>query len=442
VKSIIPPTIGKVLAVVGFKGSREDGLRAVWKSAEKRNIHGGIGLLTLLVFYDGPFQFTDVDFDVPSATENRQDQFSNGKITQAGYGEPTLLHPGKKLESSLLNARALFPHSALWLLQEGRMLASKGRLEEAVELMDSLTRKIEMKQVEALLVFDRAMILIFMNKYERAAKDFLRLVDINAWSHALYFYFAGACYLESWRMCETKLTVPTGKDDIDLSKKEWYKEQAEKYLSSAPEQVGKRKFMSKPMPFDRFLLRKTNSIKEISKRKNLSLVDSCGTSLIHELSYFWNGYNRMPEENLKLAIKLLGFNADPDSEYALLNSDGKSYSKILPESKDESMIRYTLQAITLRRLGKIEEGRKILDSNVLSEFVLPNNKFIKMTNDPWLYPISMYERALFCWKEKSVDGLEDAKEWLKNASEYSDDYELSTRVGMKIKAATDRLENL
>ena len=70
---------------------------------------------------------------------------------------PTLLHPGKILEDALLQSRALFPNSALWLLNEARMLSGKGRLEEAVALMDSIdVSKIRMRQVKSLMIFDRA----------------------------------------------------------------------------------------------------------------------------------------------------------------------------------------------------------------------------------------------------------------------------------------------
>lgn len=60
--SLLPPAIGAVLSVVGFRGSREEGLRLVWKATKQRNVHGCIGLLALMFYYDGPFQFTDDDF--------------------------------------------------------------------------------------------------------------------------------------------------------------------------------------------------------------------------------------------------------------------------------------------------------------------------------------------------------------------------------------------
>ncbi|KAG7891006.1 hypothetical protein KL936_002290 [Ogataea polymorpha] len=472
VLSLIPPAIGRVLSVVGFKGSREHGLKMVWNAAKERNIHGGLGLLALLVFYDGPFQFTDVDFDLPSTIELKKMSSQSShtlvttesvgrkakverkmeleKMASVGDGEPTLLHPGPKLVSVLLHARALFPNGNLWLLQESRMLASRGRLEEAVELMDT-AHKSEMKQVDALLGYDRAMILAFMHKFDRAGREFLELVNINSYSHGLYVYFAGACYLECYRMCITGLNIESDvPDKVDLTKKDYYKEQAEKHLKAAPSLIGKKKFQSKIPPFEKFIARKLKQIEKTQQATGLPFLDCIGTSLIHELVYFWNGYNRMTEEQLRLSIELLGYSADAikDRDLDLENPvTHEPYSKI-SEAREEAMIRHTLQAISLRRLGKIEEGSKLLDSAVISNMtengkVGVNQKLLKLTENPWLYPTALYEKALFCWKQQGFDGLEESKNWLKKSQTYGgDDYELSTRVSMKTKAALDRLEDI
>lgn len=467
VLSLIPNGIGKVLSVVGFKGSREAGLQMVWNAAMERNIHGGIGLLALLVFYDGPFQFTDVDFDVPSASElnstpppvpsvssKQENKIISGEKSNLELAKEktnlertatlnqhvtTLLHPGDKLVKVLLHARALFPHSNLWLLQESRMLASRGRLTEAVEMMDSSTKS-QMKQVDALLGFDRSLILVFLHNFDRAGKDFVELVKINSYSHALYIWFAGACYLEAYRMCSANL-IPED-SDVDISKMAEYADLAEKYLNEAPKLIGRKKFLSKVPPFEKLIDRKYKQLISIkNSNPKLRLIDCVGTSPIHELAYFWNGYNRMSKEHLELTIKLLGYSStsklDEDSDLNLTKEDGKPFSKI-KESESERLIRLSLQALSLRRLGQIKRGQSILDEQVIPKFIN-----LKLAVDPWIYPTVLYERALFCWKLKGVSGLDECMSWLKKSQVYGgDDYELSTRVTMKTKAAIDRLEDL
>lgn len=418
VLSLIPPAIGAVLSVVGFHCSREEGLRLVWKSTKDRNIHGGIGLLGLLFYYDGPFQFTDIDFDIPAARDD------NLPVTE--MDRPTLLHPGKILTSALLQARALFPNSALWLLQEARMLSKQGRLKEAVDLLDSIDHNtIEMKQVKALIVFEKATTLVYMHEFERGAETMLIMLSISEWSHALYTYFAGCCYLEMFRKYE--MGILNGENAAE--KKAYYKERATDLVFESANMVGKKKFMSKILPLDRFLLRKVDQFKKFqSIIKSSDPLDSIGVSPVHELIYFYNGYNRMTMKELNLSLKSLTEYRNPTIDL---------------QNPDQELIKDLLTSLVLRRTGKIEEGCKILDTQVLPQlFTIQNDKvkYIKKTEDPWVYPTAFYERALFSWKLKGMNGLHEAHEWLIRAQNYQDDYELSTRIGMKIKAAKDRVE--
>ncbi|KAL3241178.1 Iml2p [Nakaseomyces bracarensis] len=427
VLSLIPPAIGAVLSIVGFRGSREEGLRLIWKATKDRNVHGCIGLLALMFYYDGPFQFTDVDFDIPAATTNTtksSDSDSEGESTISidEMDGHMLLHPGHILEESLLHARALFPNSALWLLNEARMLSSRGRLQEAVELLDSIDiETIHMRQVKGLLVFDRAITLSHMQQYERAAEDLLSLLKISDWSHAFYTYFAGCCYLENYRMAKAGI-IP---DD----KIEFYRNKAEELIFGAPKLLGKKTFKSKNLPLDRLMIRKVEQFKSTQKKLGLKdPLEAIATSPVREIAYFYNGYNRMCKKDLEIAQKMLTEYHNP----AIDQND-----------PDQELVKNILVSLTLRRLGNVNEGAKLLDQKVLPSIYYMQNgkvKYIKKTEDPWAYPTALYERALFTWKLDGMDNLAECKNWLVIAQNYASDYELSTRVGMKIKAALDRVE--
>ena len=428
VLSLIPPAVGAVLSVVGFKGSREEGLRLIWKATRQRNVHGCIGLLALMFYYDGPFQFTDDDFDIPASSKDAEN--SEISLTRS-YTNPSdfnsmsndkLLHPGKLLEDSLLQARALFPHSALWLLNEARMLSSRGRLSDAMNLMESIdVNDIHMRQVKVLMVFDKANTMVNLHDFERAAEELIFLTGFSDWSHGFYTYFAGCCYLEKWRMCELGL--------IKSENSQIYRERAEKLILSAPDLLAKKTFRSKNLPLDRFMTRKVEQYKVVQSKLGCKfLVDAIATSPIHEIMYFYNGYNRMNNDGLVLTKRLL-------TEY--------TNKAIELHDPDQELINNLLLAITLRRLNEHEKGCKILDENVLPKlFTLQNGKvkYIKKDNDPWAYPTAFYERALFAWKEGGVDKLPEIREWLVRGQNYADDYELSTRISMKVKAALDRVE--
>lgn len=416
VLSLLPPAIGAVLSMIGYTSSRETGLRLVWKASKCRNVHASIGLLGLMFYYDGPFQFTDDSFDIPPKESNADE--ANGELSTA-----TLMHPGHLLEESLLRARAFFPNGALWLLNEATLLSSKGRLKESVEVMDSKsTEDIHMRQVKSLFIFDRSITLIHLHEYERAAEESLSLLEISEWSHAFYSYFAGCCYLECYRMCTLGLN--------ESSKCDYYRERAKELIFSSVDLLGKKTFKSKNLPLDVLVLRKVTQFKEMQQKLGVTdPLDAIGVSPIHEILYFYNGFNRMPAESLEISEKLI-------LEF--------TNSAIEAKDEDQELIKKFFETLILRRKGKLEDGIELLDKEILPKFVYFENnkvKYIKKTEDPWLYPNALYERALFAWKSEGIDGLPEVKEWLHRAQNYADDYELSTRVSMKIKAAIDRLEH-
>lgn len=456
VLSLIPPAIGKVLSIVGFKGDRDIGLRMLWRTAiTARNIHGELALLCLLVFYDGPIQFIDVGFQLPGHEDNNVTNVLslNGRSTVSDKELTDIIkNPNLYTPQLLSKARSFFPHNALWLLQEGRMHAAQGDIHKSIELMQNFTddpnTSIQMEQVEALLTYDRAIFYAFCHDYDKAARDFIRMTDISSWSQAVYLFMAGVCFLEKWRMMimgEIKYT-----DEVSKNKDmEFYAQKAEKYLKLAPTYVpghgvnaakkrGGIGGSNKQMPFDKFVLRKTRQIEERQRKyPELQYIECVGTSLVHELAYFWNGYNRMLQEDLELLHRMLEFSAS-------------SYAKF-PESQDEAMIRHLFQSLALRQLGKPAEGVTILDIEVTSKYVLNDLvpfKFTKMTYSPYLYPTALYERAMFTWVMKSKNdaklAIDETVKWLEKAEIVSDigDYELSNRTSMRIKAATERLEQL
>lgn len=304
------------------------------------------------------------------------------------------------------------------------MLSGKGRLEDAVALMDSIdVNKIRMRQVKSLMIFDRAITLIHLHEYDRAAEDIMSLLDISDWSHAFYSYFAGCCYLENWRMIQM--------GDLKNDKEDFYKEQATKLIFNSVDYLGKKTWRSKNLPLDRFVARKVEQFKAMQVKLNLTNpLDAIATSPVYEIAYFYNGFNRMSKKHLEISKRML-----------------TEYKNPAVESNDpnQNLIRDFLVSLSLRRLDKIEEGCKLLDEKVLPAFfsVSEDNyvSYVKKYEDPWLYPSALYERALFCWKLNGVEKLPECKEWLNRAQNYMDDYELSSRVGMKIKAAIDRVDS-
>lgn len=312
------------------------------------------------------------------------------------------------------------------------MVASKGDMRRAVEIMDDTTNgPIEMKQVEGLMLFDKTIMLVVLHEFETAADNFVRLVDLNSWSHAFYYYLSGACHVELYRQNKTS--------NPDYAAK--HKKLATAAIEKAPTLVGKKRFMAKSMPFDMFVLRKINQWKHISQSEKIDLIDAIGTSPIHEVIYFWNGFCRMPKDLLEKSFTYLAYSSNEQSPPT-------------KETEDEQITRCLLQSVVLRFLDKSTEGLSLLDTYVLpkiwtphpnkghTESGLPKVQYHKHHKDAYAGPSAIYERGIFEWKQNGLESANRVKDYMELATAWADDYELSTRVGMRIKSATDRLETI
>lgn len=464
VLSLIPPAIGKALSVVGYKGDRELGLKMLWQTAVScRNVHGQMALLFLAVYYDGPVQFFDDNYEFP-AKERRVGNgivFDDSKKEMTGKDFNIVFEsPHFHIAQLIKESKRHFPNNALWVLEEGRGLAYKGDLSAAIKTMQTFTdnpsTSFQMQQIEALFVFDRALLYAFKHMYDEAASDFIYMTKINNWSNAVFFYFAASCYLSKLRMIKMDMCEVENKEES----LRYYQGLAEKYFKEAPNYVpgygskaskkGGNNGRNKKMPFDFFLLRKLGQVEERQKvHPELSFLDCFGTSPIHELIYFWNAYKKMGKEELELSLRVLAYSGAPDKEYSA-NTGRKTYTELM-ESSEEAIIRYFLQSVILRRLNKIHEGNELLDKYVLAAYGLLITKVSKSSYSPYLYPTLLYEKSLFIWiKEIHKDGanvkaaLRESRELIQKADTVSNagDYELRNRTSMTIKAANDRLDQL
>jgi hypothetical protein len=465
--SIIPPTVGKVLSVVGFKGSKEEGLAKLWAAVDAPNVHGAIALLALLQYYDGPTQFSDIVLPSDAASisngssrgtsvlsgdasessdRSSDDVHHNTPIKPFPTGasrlyrqEEEIQEAKRKLSSALITIRERYARGALWQLQEGRMVGAKGDLIRSVEIMDDATNgPIEMKQVEGLMLYDKTMSMIVLHRFEESAENFVRLIELNTWSHALYMYLAGACYVEIYR-----LNRETNPEKAAEAKKK-----ATECIEKGPLMLGKRKVMARAMPFDIFVQRKVKLWKQVASQKKLDLVDAIGTSPIFEVVYIWNGFSKMPKDKLEIALKSIGYSGATGTPYA------SSKAPPLEESDDDFITRTLLNGVTLRCLGRFDESVELLEAHGLPKIWtptpakgqsisgLPKVQYHKHLREPWVGPSTIYERAVLEWKIHGMHRIQTTRDLIDFAIHWDEDYELSTRIGFKIKSAKDKLDAL
>lgn len=155
--SMVPPAFSKLLYIVGFRGDRQRGLRMLWQASKFHTLTGAIAALALLAFYNGFVRCCDV---LPDASGNEEEDVE-------GY-------PMQRLANLLADMRERFPKSQLWLLEESRMEGAHRRVERALELL-ATAEKSPLKQVEALLVFERSIDAMYVHDYQLCADSFLEV---------------------------------------------------------------------------------------------------------------------------------------------------------------------------------------------------------------------------------------------------------------------------
>lgn len=417
--SMIPPAFGKLLFIIGFRGDRDRGLRMLWQASKFHNINGAMAGLILLGYYNTIIGFSDIIPDQgPSIAEDAVE----------GY-------PKQRCDALLADMRIRHPKSQLWLLEEARMQAANRNLSAAIHLLEN-SPKSPLKQVEALEMFEMALDAMYMHDYTLCASSFIACVSLNNWSHALYYYIAGAAHVELYRHYKT--TSPRAAAI--------HAQKANDFLRTAPKHAGKKKFMARQLPFDVFVTRKLNKWEQRAQEWKVSLIDAVGVSPIEEMIFLWNGYKRMNVAQLQASMAALAW-----SETPTLNP---TWSR---ESHDEHAILSLLRGGTLRNLGQWDQAAAALQSGVLS---IDKAELKGGFKDDWTAPAAHYEMAVICWMRKrdpssspfvnresaSTDERSDeaswvqqCKAWIEKAARW-ESYELDARIGLKIATAQDTLK--
>ncbi|EXJ77344.1 hypothetical protein A1O3_09570 [Capronia epimyces CBS 606.96] len=419
--SVIPPAFSKLLYIIGFRGDRERGIRMLWQASKFPNINGGMASLVLFGWYNGLVGFCDIIADPdPSKPDDVE-----------GY-------PAARLEALLVEMRKRYPKSHLWLIEEARMAASKRQLDSALKIL-SVPGTSQLKQIEALHMFEKSLSAMNAHRYQLCADSFLTCADLNAWSQGLYSYIAGAAHLSAYRYDKT------------LSKAEAQKHAklAEEYLKAAPTRVGKKKMMGRQLPFDGFVVRKIAKWEERAVRWKCNFIDAVGVSPLEEMIFLWAGYKKMDASQLQSSLENLAWS--------------ENTPRWPQEDADERAILAVLRAVILRNLRQHEESAAILSQNILNRSAFD---FTGQYKDDWMVPTAHYELAVNLWMQRTEYGqihgtkfvtdpgekvppvvpahdarlvkecqahLEKAKAWGK--------YELDARLGLKITAALNAVKH-
>lgn len=384
--SFIPPSFASLLKIVGFKGDRERGMQMLWQATKFHDIHGAMAGVVLMGYLNG---FTSICDIIPST----------------GQGS----YPKQRCKVLLRTMRERYPKSHLWLVEESRMMAADRELEGAVALVNEAGES-PLRQLEALSWFERSLNNMYMHHYEGTRGAFEKCIELNNWSHALYWYICGSAYVELYRHSMT----------TDLTAAAKYATEAKELFQKVLPNIGKKRFMGRQLPFDVFVNRKLQKWEARAKEWNCDMIDAIGVSPLEEMIYFWNGAKRMRMDHLETSLENLAWSESPANPH---------WDK---EDLDEKSILAVLRASIYRNMGRTAEAKAILEKEVIP---VDKTLFKGGLKDNWTAPCARYEMAANLWREADVDSrpgehmdtLNKCKEWLQEVTAW-DGFDLDARL--------------
>ncbi|KAJ3986595.1 hypothetical protein F5890DRAFT_1502964 [Lentinula detonsa] len=339
--SLLPKRVQSVAGLFGFAHSRRLALQALAVSAgyaAEGEVHGVFAGLVLMTYHGAVLLVSGYQAD-----------------------EARII---REYESVVSGIEARYPKGALWILNrakilrmtydpEGAIRVLKAGLEETKE--DAANEHGEgFKQADTLLVFELAWIYLSQRQYAESAEAFIKLTELNSWSHGTYYFIAAGCHIS--------LALSDG---VSHEEKEKYLDKAQELLDAIPNLLDKRKVGGKDLPTEVLIKKKLAFYKEKQKRQGgeeRNFARCIRISPAEELGIFWNNHNRISPSNAEVHIREWSALSPPvgiDSPYMSRPITTSSTSPDL-DTPDELALRLLLLGIAHRSIGCV--GLRIKDS--------------------------------------------------------------------------------
>ncbi|KAK7420891.1 Mitochondrial outer membrane protein iml2 [Neonectria punicea] len=412
--TLVPPAFSRILSVVGFSGDRERGVRMLWRSTAYTNVNGAISAMILLAYYNGLLGVVDILPDQKDFDEH------------ADVVGP----PREKCDELLASMRLRYPDSRLWRVEEARQHANEQNLPKAIEILTT-GEPSRMKQVAAVNNFELSISYMFTQDWNGMRDCFLRCLEVNDWSPALYYYMAGSASLELYRDARHS-------GDEDEARRQ--KTKAEDFFRKAPSVVGRKKFMARQLPIESYLHRKIQKWEDRAKVAGVDLADAIGPSPALEMAYMWNGPKRMGPVELERGMANLKWERCTAKEELV---------EAIKKEVDEMGIWALLNATLLKRMGKFDEARVLLDEHILKQ---DKSAFKGPTRDDYVQAAGNYEVASIAWVECCNPPAGTVDEVAAYRREKFDEcqrqldvvkvweaYYLDARIGMRVQSGLETL---
>ncbi|KAG8733358.1 hypothetical protein FRC11_006871 [Ceratobasidium sp. 423] len=417
--SLLPNKVKKVVGFLGYQSDRRLGLEALHVAAGVENdVHSS-------------FAAINISFSAYSSP-------SGSVLVLMTYNGVILLLTGwqadeerivRQYREMLISVQCKYPHGSLWILNRAKLERMTGHPEKAIEILReglSPSRPIKFQQADALLTFELAWTLLADRQYEDAAKSFLKIIEMNTWSHATYTYIAAGCYLAL------------------AKEKPEFKAKARALFDSIPNLLDRKKIGGKDLPTEVFIQKKI----DFYKRKHIrragpgtenDYVDSIFISPAEELAIFWNTHCRITPTIAQAHIDNLVALSPP-----VISGPGSTSVGGNPEldTVDELIVRDLLLGILYRAAGDYALSRKYLEAVPLKETEVEGK---------WTAQVAKFELAVLDLRQVAHEPNSARDKWqaaLKSATGYLDqaaarsngNVDLSSRLDSRIMLLRDEIE--
>ncbi|KAJ7184840.1 hypothetical protein C8R46DRAFT_882832 [Mycena filopes] len=249
--SLLPKKVQSLVGLLGFKHDRALALRALADSTSGRDVHGVFAGLVLMTFHGVVLLLSGYQAD-----------------------EARTLQTYKAIVDRI---EARYPTGALWLLNRAKILRMSNDPQGAIAVLQrALEAPQTFVQADTLLVFELAWTLLSQRRHQEAADAFVKLTELNSWSHATYYFIAAGCY------------VSMGNRD-----------KAQELLDAIPELLTKKKVGGKDLPTEVLIRKKLEFYKEKQKRRGgdpARFVECITISPADGAFLFWNTHQRIDDD--------------------------------------------------------------------------------------------------------------------------------------------------
>lgn len=403
--SLLPNKVKKVVGFLGYQSDRRLGLEALHVAAGVENdVHSSFAALVLMTY--------------------------NGAVLLLAGWQADEERIVRQYREILDSVESKYPHGSLWLLNRAKLERMTLNPSKAIEILKrglSAERPVKFVQADALLLFELAWTLLADRQYEEAAESFLKIKELNSWSHATYTFIAAGCYLA------------LAQDNPE------YKAKARALLDSIPQLLDRKKLGGKDLPTEVFIQKKIDFYKRKQARRAgpdtiNDYIDSIFICPAEELAIFWNTHCRITNSIAQAHISNLVALSPPVISTSALGKEEKTSPPEL-DTADEIAVRDLLLGILYRAAGDYALSRQHLEAVISNE---------NEVEGKWTGQMSRWELAVLDLREVSAPGTTRDR-WstaLKAASTHLDqaagrsnsNVDLSSRLDSRIAMLRDEIE--